>query len=131
LQIGDNLLPRHKTVRIVAVIFGARQSSLPIGRVKRKRVPAMITPGVAWPVRLLQHHMLAALSGQIIADSKSGLPASNDDRVDELPHSNLLSEAANPNRSTVPARPLRDSTTALSDGFAVLRFIAMTPGAHH
>src|SRR5262245_35211619 len=82
LEIGDDLASQHEAIRVVAVVLGAREPGLPVGCVECERVPAVIAPSLARPVRLLEDEMVAAFPGQVVADRKPGLSAADDDCVD-------------------------------------------------
>jgi len=56
-QEGDDLLSGHKSVRIVALILGTGQPSLPIRCIKDEGIPPMIAPRVGRSIRLFQDHM--------------------------------------------------------------------------
>ena len=53
-QVGDDLLPAHEALGIVAVVGEIGQAALPIGSYQAEGIPALLLPGVANPVAL-QH----------------------------------------------------------------------------
>ena len=67
-QISDDLLAREKSVRIAPRSFHSRQGRLPIWRVQREGVPAVITPCVCGLSGLFQDKMRPIVVSQVVAD---------------------------------------------------------------
>src|SRR5262249_8785560 len=79
LKIVDDFAARHEAVGLRALVFGTRQSRLPVWRVERERIPAVIAPSLSRSLRLLKDEMVTPLPGQIVADRKPGLSSAHDD----------------------------------------------------
>ena len=82
LEVADDLVPQHEPVRVEAVVRAARQLHGPVRRHETEAVPA-VAPGLADPATL-EHGVLDAEAGQLVAHCKPGLAAA-DDR-----HANVL-----------------------------------------
>src|SRR5215510_794123 len=81
LEVDDDLVAGHEAVRVPPPIFGARQVCLPVGCVEGEGIPAVVTPGVSRPVRLLDNKMMAVLLCQVVAERKAGLSCADNDGV--------------------------------------------------
>src|SRR5262245_39063234 len=92
LEIGDDVVARHEAVGVRTFVLGARQPRLPVWRIERERIPAVIAPCFWRLARLLHDQMIATLPCQVVAHRKPGLPSTNDDSVDLDVHGILLSK---------------------------------------
>jgi hypothetical protein len=56
--MGDDLLLRHEAARIVLSVLNAGQARLPSRRVEGERIPAVVAPGFARPIRLFKNDVI-------------------------------------------------------------------------
>lgn len=66
IQICNDLVFFHESVRIIAGIRIAGKITLPVGRHQAKGIPALIAPGVSQAV-LFQHNMINVVLLQVVA----------------------------------------------------------------
>src|SRR5712692_8502879 len=89
LEVRHDVLSWEKAIWIVALIRKARKLGHPVRRVEGERIPALTPPGLTHPT-LFQHEVCSALLGEVVAEGKSCLPASDDHDFDLLGHLPLL-----------------------------------------
>ena len=79
LEVRDDRVARHESVRIVARICAARKSNRPVRRDEAEGVPAS-TPGLA-DASALQDNMVHAGGRQLVAHGETGLPGADHDDI--------------------------------------------------
>ena len=96
-RCGDDLVPQHEAVRIVAVVVAAGKLHRPVRRHQAEAVPA-VAPRL--PMRsALQYDVLDARLRQLVAGGQAGLPPADDDDPLALAHRGIVAERRGPARS--------------------------------
>jgi hypothetical protein len=83
LEVGDDLVPWHVAVGVVAVVAAAGQLDRPVRRHEAERRPA-IAPALP-DAPALQHHVLDPGAGELVAHRQARLTGADDDRLGHLP----------------------------------------------
>ena len=83
LEVGDDRLPRHVAVGVVAVIAATGQLDRPVRRHQAERRPA-VAPALP-DAAALQHHVLDPGGGELVAHRQARLTGADDDRLGHVP----------------------------------------------
>ncbi len=84
LEVRDDLVAGHESVRVPAVVRSAGKLDGPVWRDEAEAVPAS-APRLADPAPF-EYHVLDSGASELVAHGQPGLARANDDDVDTLPH---------------------------------------------
>jgi hypothetical protein len=84
LDVVNDFISKHETVRIVAIIWEAWKATETIGRNQTKAIPS-IPPSVS-NLASVENNVILSRLGKMPTDRETRLPSSNDNRIQKRIH---------------------------------------------